>query len=349
MENSNFAKKEISKKKQQYLAHKQKIVKNNNKNKKTFIRLLFLPLENGVFVGNLNNEIKFIKVELKINLNRPCLEIIKDIMKHEFLEIHFKHLKIYSDDILKKIITFHHFNLDENFKPRSVYPNLLNNLDNSIIHEELELNFEISSFDFLMIYPKNEISINNTIFLKDKKKNVPVVWMDIDGVINILASEFYDENLENPDELETLEKFWPDYKRQTFYGPDFQPCTITWSPKIISKLNEISQFAEFYFLTTWEVQAKYRIAPFIGLNDFDMAPFSKNDLFEEKTISSLDNSMKERPFVWIDDHIMFAPNLVAGRENVEKHFTGSKMFIAPDIGFDDGNFRNFGKIFENIC
>lgn len=113
-----------------------------------------------------------------------------------------------------------------------------------------------------------------------------LLWLDVDGVINVLRWHLDEFRTEFPDFVQTTcasgQKEWP-----IIYSPTLVRCINTWS-----------RVAEIRWLTSWQHCARYRLAPLLGLFDFEVCLFSK---FGAHRVCHHTPADLERPLVWIDD------------------------------------------------
>ncbi len=132
--------------------------------------------------------------------------------------------------------------------------------------------------------------------------NLPILWLDVDGVINaVLRSSLF------------IQEF-PDCKRQEIIN-----YPIMWSPTVVSIINKWSQIAEIRWLTSWHHEARYILAPIIGLNDFEVCNFSKYDACFVENHKPQDLT---RSLLWIDDEDV--------NENVKKIIKNEVLLVKPN-------------------
>ncbi len=167
----------------------------------------------------------------------------------------------------------------------------------SIIHKLKE------SGDRLLIRFPAVQSMPKQIYQKRINSILPIIWLDVDGVINA----------DPISQLSFIEEF-PDCKQQKILN-----YPIMWSPTVVSCINRWSQIAEIRWLTTWFHQARYILAPIIGLNDFEVCSFWKhNACFAEN--HKLDDL--KRPLLWIDDEDV--------NEEVKKIIQNEALLVKPN-------------------
>lgn len=135
----------------------------------------------------------------------------------------------------------------------------------------------------------------------------PKLFLDIDGVINVIPPSKCD-----PNRYPHL-KVWDRWKSVEILG-----YPITYSPDLIDNLNRISKKVEIIWLTTWRHQAAKDFAPVVGLDYFEYIdpkgseyPWGSTQSFQAgpemrwwKLNGVLDALYTEaRPFIWLDDDL----------------------------------------------
>lgn len=135
------------------------------------------------------------------------------------------------------------------------------------------------AYRFEICYPSYLPTPTDSIIIIPKI--TPLLLLDVDGVMNIV--DFNNEALKTVSIPNGNTNF-----------------IIRYKPEIVVAVNELSKKVEIRWLTSWEHQARYRLAPIIGLNDFDVYHSSKYSLCRSgiMTVDEL-----ERPVIWIDDEL----------------------------------------------
>src|SRR5690348_13656512 len=108
-----------------------------------------------------------------------------------------------------------------------------------------------------------------------------------------------------------MEKIWPDAKKQRVYTNE-----VTYSPAVVTAINKWSTAADLFWAATWGNKAKILLAPALGLNDFNVLPYSKNELAARTeegglnaitTCKGIDHliaeNIRDRPLIWIDANL----------------------------------------------
>lgn len=113
----------------------------------------------------------------------------------------------------------------------------------------------------------------------------PIIWLDVDGVINSALKQ-----------EDAFRAMFPDAKQTRCAA--FENHHILYSPTVIAKINEWSHRAEIRWLTSWGTTARYHLAPLLGLLDFTVCTFSKSNATCKASHNEVDYL---RPLVWIDD------------------------------------------------
>jgi hypothetical protein len=113
----------------------------------------------------------------------------------------------------------------------------------------------------------------------------PIIWLDVDGVINATSKKFKDEF----EDAITIS-----------YNLNLKNFLITYSPSVIQAINRWSEVAEIRWLTSWTHEARYGLAPLLELHDFSVAGLYKLQLLKKECHNQEDLN---RPMVWIDDEV----------------------------------------------
>jgi hypothetical protein len=109
----------------------------------------------------------------------------------------------------------------------------------------------------------------------------PLLWLDVDGVVN---------GSEGSDEQQTIACF----------GWGMSSWPVRFSPQIVRELNRLSSVCDVHWATGWGKRARFRLAPAIGLNDFNV--WNDNGSLDGK--GTLDKVVNfNRPLIWIDDEL----------------------------------------------
>lgn len=134
-------------------------------------------------------------------------------------------------------------------------------------------------------------------FALNSKSSMPVVFLDIDGVLNSC-----------PKPKSHMLKKYGEYKNETILG-----YPIWYSPEVIDFINAIhaSAVAEVVWLTTWRAEARTEFAPRVGLDDFPAITQSygsdhnwHSDWWKWRGVRDfLQDNEENRPVVWIDDDL----------------------------------------------
>lgn len=113
-------------------------------------------------------------------------------------------------------------------------------------------------------------------------RHIPLVLLDVDGVINALSRE-------------PLPEFRAVYVHSFLTDA---PMRLQISDAMVARINAWTQWAEILWMTSWREHAKLRLAPAVGLRDFAVPPWSKYEVAQGLSPQDCD-----RPIVWIDDHL----------------------------------------------
>jgi hypothetical protein len=142
------------------------------------------------------------------------------------------------------------------------------------------------------------------------KGKTPLIFLDVDGVINV------------PD---------PDNKALKLVNimGGFGDATfdIRYHPKIVKAVNDLSDLAEIRWLTSWHHKAKYRLGPTLGFKNFDVHHHSKYSLRYPEGMNEED---LERPVVWIDDELEDTYGMMDHFNYVKGIMKNKLMGIAPE-------------------
>jgi hypothetical protein len=157
---------------------------------------------------------------------------------------------------------------------------------------------------------------------KKYKEDVPIVLLDIDGVLNMLGPQMGVKSAWGPNMVQNSSIQNHKNAKYPFY----------WCPAVVTKLNDWSDrdLIEVRWLTTWDADAPKFVAPVLGLRDWPLArdPVLKLTKLAAATRIAKDNP--NRPIVWIDDDLgsFFKPG---DQESLVFWTTRKKtLFIMPN-------------------
>lgn len=158
----------------------------------------------------------------------------------------------------------------------------------------------------------------------------PVLYLDVDGVINIIKSA-----------KKGKPHCWPDIRKQMVDSPiegDDRRFRITWSPMMIRRLLALD--CDIEWLTTWEDDANKTISPLVGLPD-DLRVAGTMEGYRDQRETGLfvvnsynwkldslgvDQTANPRPFIWADDDAITFGAKTLLKENVKVPY---KLIIPP--------------------
>lgn len=180
----------------------------------------------------------------------------------------------------------------------------------------------------------------------------PVLFLDIDGVINVIP-----RNRGNINKLPHL-RVWDEWKTV-----EILTYPITYSPQLIAHLNRISKKVEIVWLTTWREQAIKDFAPVVGLDAFrhidprgseypwgsQLSFAGPTDLRWWKLNGVLDelNSVG-RPFIWIDDDLR-SPTKKYVRKLAEEQDVPNLMFMPYDtMGIERDHIERIDEFLSGL-
>lgn len=123
-------------------------------------------------------------------------------------------------------------------------------------------------------------------YVCDAAATLPLIWLDVDGVINATLGGW-----------ELFKKEYPDAKQVTCVA-DFMERSILYSPTVVAAINRWADLAEIRWHTHWGSRARYHLAPLLGLYDFVACDFTKK---QTRLAEVHDPHDLDRPIVWIDD------------------------------------------------
>lgn len=168
---------------------------------------------------------------------------------------------------------------------------------------------------FYILYPTdiNQPSIPTFDIIPFK---TPIIWLDVDGVINIFRRTLQKSKIEHlPSDVKEI---------SILHGYGLSRMNnILYSPAVIERINKWSTVAEVRFMTSWGDMATYRLSPAIGL-----IPFPHNIIGKYKLMENLPpNEDLERPLIWIDDEINCKYSYVSKSYNILKPYFKNKILI----------------------
>jgi hypothetical protein len=142
-----------------------------------------------------------------------------------------------------------------------------------------------SHFTMYFVFP-NELPLSQISPQIQPSPHRPLMFLDVDGVVNAIPYMKPEFQVEFSDAKET----------KCTHGITTWP--INYSPTVVAKINAWSELAEIRWLTSWRHDARYRLAPLIGLKDFQVCSFFK---WQAKQVEVHKESDLDRPIIWIDD------------------------------------------------
>ena len=132
--------------------------------------------------------------------------------------------------------------------------------------------------------------------LDPQRKHLPLLLLDIDGVINATKKRM--QVMELPDDV------YQDYCEYLVDANDVRTYRFWTSSTVIRVLRELheSGMVEIAWLTTWEHQANEHVGPTLGLPTFPvLATMNKISDHAWKTNAAIEASQLHRPVIWLDD------------------------------------------------
>ena len=115
------------------------------------------------------------------------------------------------------------------------------------------------------------------------RSNTPVVFIDVDGAVNVFGESNVDRAL-----------------TAKVVCRDIEPLDITYHQHTVDAINRWVGQVEVRWLTYWWDDARFNLAPALGIKDFPVSPIGKMEMNEEILTK---HKYWERPIVWIDDEI----------------------------------------------
>ena len=150
----------------------------------------------------------------------------------------------------------------------------------------------------------------------------PLILLDVDGVINMIGRN--DPHL-----------LWPDSKTKKDVTCNNCLYNIVYSPEMISRINAWNIEGEVQWLTTWNNDARIRLAPALGLNDFPVAR-NPTTLSKPETFRKHAKNDPNRAIIWIDDELLGWKRRVkeedADDEHKLKYFRKNSAYVSPVRG-----------------
>lgn len=137
----------------------------------------------------------------------------------------------------------------------------------------------------------------------------PVVFLDIDGVINIFPGR--GKSVKNGKHL----RHWENWEQEVFADPDTPGVGMrfTWSPEMLEELLALKEVVDFVFLSTWVHHTQGLLPSIIGTSAISNRYLAKGEGRADYGSLSFDEpwwkvvalekeiSANPRPFIWIDD------------------------------------------------
>ena len=157
--------------------------------------------------------------------------------------------------------------------------------------------------------------------LDPHKANLPLLLLDIDGVLN--AYQY------RPAETETKRGDYTDLNEYSI-GTDIGRTFRFWtSPTLIAEINDLhnSGKVEIAWLTTWTHQANRHVSPALGLPYLPVFADCGGRLsdYHWKSRAAVDAAQLGRPIIWIDDAEITPHDRATYRTTGTPH-----LLIAPD-------------------
>lgn len=149
----------------------------------------------------------------------------------------------------------------------------------------------------------------------------PLWLLDVDGVINALASHVVKARHKHPDGQWLSKRLFP---------PGFDHgLVVIWDARVTRFIRDISSEVDVMWLTTWVDLAPTLLAPAIGLPDFPVLGAQDDVILSPKTWWKLPLAQRaslDRDIIWTDDDLQFE---TPAREWLSG-FPGRQLAIAPD-------------------
>lgn len=125
--------------------------------------------------------------------------------------------------------------------------------------------------------------------------SIPLILLDVDGVINSLNAVRIKTSLDSNDGKYS----------KVHINDNKISHHIRWMPNIVDAINSWSntKLAEIKWLTTWDDNAQTLLAPALKLNHFELARDPKLMLSKENAAKLNASYDEDRPLIWIDDDL----------------------------------------------
>lgn len=185
----------------------------------------------------------------------------------------------------------------------------------------------IDKIDYFRInYPPPELSPlqHNTKY----NDNSPIILLDVDGVINCFGYG-YGDSMTTDKNIKVLA-----YAGNKMVG-------INYNQSVVDKINKLSETCKIYWATSWKHTARYRLAPLIGLNDFEVCSYIDKNLIEWDFPMHYLNGRK---VIWIDDQLGYylkSEREAKGVDIVSSILEKNLLLIIPESnkGLQDSHFQ----------
>jgi len=191
----------------------------------------------------------------------------------EFAEL--KHLSPLTAEQLSNFVSLHD---NGRYSDNGRYTLLWDSLEANppSLRTKIKVNFDRSlpTPTLSLVYPLTiEERLLQTVPRDDSK---PLLWLDVDGVVN--GSMGSDK-----------------VKMVRCFSYSYCDYDLSFSPQIVRELNRLARVCDLHWATMWGKTARFRLAPVLGLDDFNVWKGGKGNL---------DNVVNfDRPLIWIDDHL----------------------------------------------
>jgi len=142
---------------------------------------------------------------------------------------------------------------------------------------------------------------------KNLSEDSPVIWLDIDGVINAVGHSErvkFGVNATKSDGWRTIVVSGGGFEDPKSPKKKF---SFSFRPEVIDRINKWSEVAEVKFLTSWGHFAALYLVPRLGLKNFKHCGFYKGHT-KLCEVEELLHDLK-RPLIWIDDQLRIRPEL----------------------------------------
>jgi hypothetical protein len=185
----------------------------------------------------------------------------------------------------------------------------------------------------------------------------PLILLDVDGVINYYYAFFN----KTDNDYSNRKKY--NIKNETLHDDIIYDKYLYYSPTIVKTINEWSDKAEILWLTSWKESARTRLAPNIGLKDFECSilperieKYGRLPKCEAAYMNFLKND-EDRIIIWIDDelgHFKQCFNDGKTYEYINKDIDGKKIFyrnntiyVSPFNGLCKEHIESINDILNN--